>query len=64
MRFASITKLFDLWHDTKNGIEFSPEKKYCQSWQHTIQEFSRLISRIIKCDLLTVRDTLSLNEAQ
>jgi hypothetical protein len=50
----------------KNGIEFSPEEKqnYSRSWDYTIKEFSRLISRIIKCDKHAIKDTLSLNEAQ
>ncbi|CAF2766525.1 unnamed protein product [Rotaria sp. Silwood2] len=50
----------------KNGIEFNPEEKkdYSRSWDHSILEFSRLISRIIKCDKHATRDTLSLNEAQ
>ncbi|CAF3719844.1 unnamed protein product [Rotaria sp. Silwood1] len=50
----------------KNGIQFDPEEKkdYSRSWNYTIIEFSRLISRIIKCDKHATRDTLSLNEAQ
>ncbi|CAF1121731.1 unnamed protein product [Rotaria sordida] len=50
----------------KNGIEFSLEEKkdYSRSWDYSIREFSRLISRIIKCDKHATRDTLSLNEAQ
>jgi GTPase SAR1 family protein len=50
----------------KNGIEFGTVDKqdYCRSWDHTIQEFSRLILRIIKCEKHAVKDTLSLNEAQ
>ena len=35
-----------------------------RSWDNTIKEFSRLISRIVKCDKHATRDTLSLNEAQ
>jgi GTPase SAR1 family protein len=50
----------------KNGIEFDPAEKqdYSKSWDNTIKEFSRLISRIIRCDKHATRDTLSLNEAQ
>jgi hypothetical protein len=50
----------------KNGIEFDPVEKqdYSRSWNYTIKEFSRLISRIIRCDKHATRDTLSLNEAQ
>jgi GTPase SAR1 family protein len=50
----------------KNGVQFSPDEKkdYSRSWDYSIKEFSRLISRIIKCDKHATRDTLSLNEAQ
>lgn len=50
----------------KNGIEVSPEEKldYSRSWSHTIQEFERLVSRIVQCEKHATRDTVSLNEAQ
>jgi GTPase SAR1 family protein len=50
----------------KNGVQFDSAEKqdYARSWDYTIKEFSRLISRIIKCDKHATRDTLSLNEAQ
>lgn len=50
----------------KNGIEFASQEQndYSRSWDYTIQEFSRLITRINQCDKHAVSDTLSLNEAQ
>ena len=52
-----------LW---KNGVKVSSEEKsdYSKSWNRTIVEFSRLVSRIMKCDKHATQDTLSLNEAQ
>ncbi len=50
----------------KNGVEHSSIEKqdYSRSWDYSIKEFNRLMSRIIKCDKHATRDTLSLNEAQ
>ena len=50
----------------KNRIEFDPVEKqdYSRSWDYSVKEFSRLITRIIKCEKHATRDTLSLNEAQ
>jgi GTPase SAR1 family protein len=50
----------------KNGVTFSSDEKkdYSRSWDYSIKEFSRLMSRIIRCDKHATRDTLSLNEAQ
>ncbi|UJR14421.1 hypothetical protein I4U23_001418 [Adineta vaga] len=50
----------------KNGITFEDieRKDYNRSWNYTIQEFRRLMARIVKCDKHATRDTLSLNEAQ
>jgi len=50
----------------KNRIEVRPAEKYdySRSWSHTIQEFERLVSRIVKCEKHATRDTISLNEAQ
>ena len=50
----------------KNNVKHSPEEKrdYTRSWDYSIQEFRRLITRIMRCDKHATRDTLSLNEAQ
>ena len=50
----------------KNGIEFGVREKqdYSRSWDYSIKEFRRLITRIMRCDKHATRDTLSLNEAQ
>jgi len=37
---------------------------YRVSWEKSVKEFSRLIIRILQCDLHAVQDTQSLNEAQ
>ncbi|CAF4061726.1 unnamed protein product, partial [Rotaria sordida] len=47
-----------------NGIILILEqrKDYSNRWNNTIQEFRRLISRIIKSNKFTIRDTHSLGE--
>ena len=40
------------------------KEDYGRSWNYSITQFTRLISRITRCDKHAVRDTLSLNEAQ
>ena len=50
----------------KNGIKLKADEKhsYSISWDYSIREFSRLMSRIIKYDKHATREALSLNEAQ
>lgn len=50
----------------RNGIELNNEQTltYEKSWDHTIKEYSKLISHIVKCPLHAVSNTLSLNEAE
>lgn len=50
----------------KHGITFlMPEKdNFNESWNRSVEEFGRLIPRILRCDLHAVQDTQSLNEAQ
>lgn len=40
------------------------KKDYSDSWEKSVAEYSRLITRICQCDLHAVQDTQSLNEAQ
>jgi hypothetical protein len=50
----------------KNGMKFSGEEvsQFSQSWEKSVEEFSRLIERVLKCDTHAVRDSLSINSAQ
>ncbi|CAF1368304.1 unnamed protein product [Rotaria sordida] len=50
----------------KNGLEFSNEEtnNYSKSWKISIKEFTRLIERILKCELHAVKDSVSINAAQ
>lgn len=50
----------------KNGISASSNEieDYRRSWDHTIKEFQRLVTHILKCKKHVTRDTVSLNEAQ
>jgi hypothetical protein len=50
----------------KNGIKFSDEEvnNFGKSWMKSVEEFSRLIQRILQCDPHAVRDSLSINSAQ
>jgi GTPase SAR1 family protein len=50
----------------KNGIKFPDEEvnNFNKSWTKSVEEFSRLIQRILKCDIHAVRDSLSINAAQ
>ena len=50
----------------KQGLDFLMKDKqnYCESWNKSVEEFSRLMIRICDCDLHAVQDTQSLNEAQ
>jgi GTPase SAR1 family protein len=50
----------------KAGHDFYTNVKqyFIESWNKSVAELSRMIARIIKCDLHAVRDMQSLNEAQ
>ncbi|CAF3791038.1 unnamed protein product [Rotaria sp. Silwood1] len=50
----------------KQGLNFvmKEKKNYSESWNKSVEEFSRLIIRILQCDLHAVKDMQSLNEAQ
>jgi GTPase SAR1 family protein len=50
----------------KQGLDFLAKDKesYSDSWNKSVQEFSRLIIRICQCDLHAIQGTQSLNEAQ
>ena len=50
----------------QQGLDwFMKDKKdYSDSWEKSVAEYSRLITRICECDLHAVQDTQSLNEAQ
>ncbi|CAF3076006.1 unnamed protein product [Rotaria sp. Silwood2] len=50
----------------KQGLNFLMKEKnyYSESWKKSVEEFSRLIIRILQCDLHAVKDMQSLNEAQ
>jgi len=50
----------------RNGIQLDGEQtlSYQKSWDHTVKEYSRLMSHIVTRPLHGVRDTLSLNEAE
>ncbi|CAF3221038.1 unnamed protein product [Rotaria sp. Silwood2] len=50
----------------KNGIKFSTEEvnNFSKSWEISVTEFTRLIERILKCELHAVRDSISINAAQ
>jgi hypothetical protein len=50
----------------KQGLKFlmTARQDYSDSWNRSVEEFSRLIIRICQCDLHAVQETLSLNEAQ
>ena len=37
---------------------------YCESWDKSVKEFSRLIIHICQCDLYGVQDIQSHNEAE
>ncbi|CAF3453911.1 unnamed protein product [Rotaria socialis] len=50
----------------KQGHKFLHKDKnsYSDSWNKSVEQFSRLIIRILQCDLHAVKDMQSLNEAQ
>jgi GTPase SAR1 family protein len=50
----------------KQGSKFLMKYKqdYSISWNKSVEEFARLITRILKCDLHSVKETQSLNDAQ
>jgi GTPase SAR1 family protein len=50
----------------RQGIELNQEQtlSYEKSWNHTVKEYARLMSHIVKCPLHGVSNTLSLNEAE
>ncbi|UJR14422.1 hypothetical protein I4U23_001419 [Adineta vaga] len=50
----------------KQGLTFldNEKKTYSDSWNKSVEEYGRLLTRIVQCDLHAVQDTLSLNEAQ
>jgi GTPase SAR1 family protein len=50
----------------QQGLSFlmKDRKNYSDSWNKSVEEFSRLIIRICQCDLHAIQDTRSLNEAQ
>ncbi|CAF2630157.1 unnamed protein product [Rotaria sp. Silwood2] len=49
-----------------NGIQLNNDQElsYRKSWDHTVKEYSKLISYIAECPLHAVSNTLSLNEAE
>ncbi|CAF1318919.1 unnamed protein product [Rotaria sp. Silwood1] len=49
----------------KNGIKFSTEEitNFSKSLEISVKEFTRLIERILKCELHAIRDSLSINAA-
>ncbi|CAF1231983.1 unnamed protein product [Rotaria sordida] len=50
----------------KQGLNFlmKDKKNYSESWKKSVEEFSRLIIRILQCDLHAIKDMQSLNEVQ
>lgn len=50
----------------KNGIQLNNDQRlsYQKSWDHTVKEYSNLISHIVTRPLHAVSNTLSLNEAE
>ena len=50
----------------KQGLQFLLKDKddYSNSWKKSVEEFSRLVTRICQCDLHAIQDTQSLNEVQ
>ncbi|CAF3914246.1 unnamed protein product [Rotaria sordida] len=50
----------------KQGLNFlmKDKKNYGESWKKSVEEFSRLIIRILQCDLHAIKDMQSLNEVQ
>ncbi|CAF3545228.1 unnamed protein product [Rotaria sp. Silwood1] len=50
----------------RNGIQLNNEQilSYQRSWDHSVKEYSNLMSRIVTCPLHAVSNALSLNEAE
>lgn len=50
-------------HHAGHDFYQAHEQTFKESWNRSVSELTRLLSRIVKCDLHAVRDMLSLNEA-
>jgi hypothetical protein len=64
--FTFDNEAFRLLAMHKNGMQVSDEEvnNYNKSWERSVEEFSRLVERILQCDIHAVRDSLSINAAQ